>query len=149
MRRGCANDGDVAEEEGDVQIIRTLVYIGTPENPQFTGPQEPDVLAKHIAKSRGPSGSNTEYLLNLETALLELSPESGDEHVQDLARRVREVTAAAAGGETDHANEQSTVDSVTKDIEGPERKLGFDDVSEHGTIEHGTEETGEKESSTH
>lgn len=36
--------------------IRTLVYIGTPENPQFTGPQDPQALAEHIYRSEGPSG---------------------------------------------------------------------------------------------
>ncbi|GKT89710.1 chaC-like protein [Colletotrichum tofieldiae] len=47
--------------------IRTLVYIGTPDNDQFA-------LAGHIRKSRGPSGLNIDYLLGLEKALDELSP---------------------------------------------------------------------------
>lgn len=69
--------------------IRTLAYIGTPDNEQFVGPQDPQVLARHILASRGPSGPNNEYLYNLDTALNELSPESGDVHVADLAGRVR------------------------------------------------------------
>lgn len=69
--------------------IRTLVYIGTPDNAQFVGPQDPQQLAEHIFRSRGPSGWNKDYLLGLDVALEELSPESGDEHVADLARRVR------------------------------------------------------------
>lgn len=71
--------------------IRTLVYIGTPENEQFMGPQDPQKLADHIYRSEGPSGLNKEYLWNLEIALDELSPESGDEHVKDLAERVRKI----------------------------------------------------------
>jgi cation transport regulator ChaC len=69
--------------------IRTLVYIGTPDNDQFVGPQDPQALAEHIARSRGPSGPNTDYLLSLESALDELSRDSGDDHVTDLANRVR------------------------------------------------------------
>jgi cation transport protein ChaC len=33
--------------------INCLVYIGTPENPQFVGPQDPQALAEHISKSTG------------------------------------------------------------------------------------------------
>jgi cation transport protein ChaC len=71
--------------------IRTLVYIGTPDNEQFVGPQDPQVLAEHIYKSVGPSGPNIDYLLSLEIALGSLSPESGDGHVKDLANRIRKI----------------------------------------------------------
>ncbi|KAL2756912.1 hypothetical protein ACRALDRAFT_1062585 [Sodiomyces alcalophilus JCM 7366] len=78
----------------DGATIQTLVYIGTPDNDQFTGPQEPQALAAHIHKSVGPSGRNIDYLFNLNQALEELSPESGDEHIRDLAQRVRAIIAA-------------------------------------------------------
>lgn len=71
--------------------IRTLVYIGTPDNDQFMGVQEPQALAEHIYKSQGPSGLNKDYLYNLDIALDSLSPESGDGHIKDLATRVRRV----------------------------------------------------------
>ncbi|KAI9680048.1 MAG: hypothetical protein M1817_005064 [Caeruleum heppii] len=71
--------------------LRTLVYIGTPENPQFVGPQDPQRLAEHIWKSRGPSGDNKEYLLMMDTALQTLCPESKDDHISDLAARVRRL----------------------------------------------------------
>ncbi|EEY19982.1 conserved hypothetical protein [Verticillium alfalfae VaMs.102] len=74
--------------------IRTLVYIGTPDNDQFTGPQDPQALAAHIRRSVGPSGLNTDYLFNLDQALDELSPDSGDDHIRDLTRRVRAIIAA-------------------------------------------------------
>jgi cation transport regulator ChaC len=73
--------------------IRTLVYIGTPDNDQFVGPQDPQKLAEHIYRSSGPSGPNRDYLWGLEAALDELSPESGDEHVTDLSNRLRAVAA--------------------------------------------------------
>lgn len=83
---------DASSAEG-VRIPDCLVYIGLPDNPQFLGPQDPQKLAEHIVKSRGPSGENRDYLFQLEAALDGLSEESGDEHVSDLARRAREVEA--------------------------------------------------------
>ncbi|KAK7740028.1 hypothetical protein SLS62_011144 [Diatrype stigma] len=79
--------------------IRTLVYIGTPDNPQFVGPREgPQALAEIIYQSEGPSGLNRDYLFGLERALDELSPESGDAHVTDLSNRVRAIEARAGSG---------------------------------------------------
>ena len=69
--------------------IRCMVYIGMPDNPQFLGALDPQAVALKINESRGPSGENREYLLNLEQALISLSPRSHDEHISDLARRVR------------------------------------------------------------
>jgi glutathione-specific gamma-glutamylcyclotransferase len=69
------------------------VYIGLPNNPQFLGPQDPQELAEHILKSKGPSGENKEYLYMLRNALDDLSPESGDGHVSDLAQRTAELEA--------------------------------------------------------
>ena len=77
----------------DLPSIKCLVYIGLPDNPQFMGPQDPQALAVHISRSRGPSGENVEYLFMLEQALKDLEKESGDEHVQDLADRVRTIQA--------------------------------------------------------
>lgn len=79
---------------GVVDAIECLVYIGLPDNPQFLGPQDPQALAEKIVRSRGPSGENVEYLLELERALDALSPESCDEHISDLARRCREILAS-------------------------------------------------------
>lgn len=77
--------------------IQTLVYIGTPENDQFVGPQPPQQLAEHIHRSIGPSGPNKDYLLSLEEALDSLSAESGDGHVKDLATRVRRLEKDVSG----------------------------------------------------
>ncbi|KAF2723250.1 ChaC-like protein [Polychaeton citri CBS 116435] len=75
------------------EIPNCLVYIGLPDNPQFLGPQDPQALAEHIVKSRGPSGENKDYLYQLEVALDELSKESHDDHIKDLAGRCRAVEA--------------------------------------------------------
>lgn len=87
--------------------IKCLVYIGLPENPQFVGPQDPQKLAEHIVRSRGPSGENTEYVYMLEEALEQLRKDTGtegeiDEHVVDLARRVREAERKLKGGQSDN-----------------------------------------------
>lgn len=62
------------------------------------GVQEPDQLAKHIWRSKGPSGENSEYLFMLEVALEGLGKESGDNHVKDLAGRVRALAAGDLTG---------------------------------------------------
>ncbi|KID90207.1 ChaC-like protein [Metarhizium guizhouense ARSEF 977] len=77
--------------------METLVYIGTPDNEQFVGPQDPQKLAQHILNSKGPSGLNRDYLYGLDTALNELSPDSGDYHVSDLAQRVRALEHSVNG----------------------------------------------------
>ena len=75
--------------------VPCLVYIGLPDNPQFIGPQDPQILAEHIATHSGPSGENRDYLYSLDQALQELSEESRDEHVHDLARRCRIIEASS------------------------------------------------------
>ncbi|EXV02968.1 ChaC-like family protein [Metarhizium robertsii] len=77
--------------------METLVYIGTPDNEQFVGPQDPQKLAQHILNSKGPSGLNRDYLYGLDTALNELSPDSEDYHVSDLAQRVRALEHSVNG----------------------------------------------------
>jgi cation transport regulator ChaC len=75
--------------ESSKSTTECLVYIGMPDNPQFLGALSQQAVAERINQSIGPSGENREYLLQLEAALLQLSPSSRDEHVSDLARRVR------------------------------------------------------------
>ena len=77
--------------EPTTPMINCLVYIGMPDNPNFLGALPPQEVAEKINMSIGPSGENREYLLQLEAALLDLSPASGDEHVSDLAQRVRKL----------------------------------------------------------
>lgn len=89
-------------EQPTPEPIRTLVYIGTPTNDQFTGPQDVQALAAHIHRSVGPSGPNRDYLLSLDEALRGVisSSSSGsggeDEHITDLSRRVRALIAEHA-----------------------------------------------------
>ncbi|KZF26154.1 cation transport regulator-like protein 2 [Xylona heveae TC161] len=84
----------------EIPTIRCMVYIGLPNNPQFVGSQDPERLAEHILRSKGPSGENKEYLLMLERALEELAIDSGDEHILDLATRLRKLEAQCTPGVT-------------------------------------------------
>lgn len=103
--------------------IKTLVYIGTPDNEQFVGPQNPQQLAEHIFRSQGPSGLNTDYLLNLDTALNDLTPESGDVHIHDLAKRVRALQkeSGQAGAPLNPTSTQFTHESSTTEAEELEK----------------------------
>jgi len=103
-------------------MIQTLLYIGTPDNDQFMGPQDPAALAEHIYKSVGPSGPNKDYLLSLETALDSLSPESGDGHVKDLATRVRKLEDKANLG----GNQTMNGEAVSAEL----KKVGSTDEQE-------------------
>ena len=64
-----------------------------PDNPQFLGVLSPQDIAKTINESIGPSGENREYLLHLQDALERLRPHGHDEHIADLARRVRALAS--------------------------------------------------------
>lgn len=71
------------------KIDEALLYIGTAASAEFI-PDEPlTQTAETIASSQGPSGSNAEYLLNLEEALR--SAGQSDAHVFELAAHVRRL----------------------------------------------------------
>ena len=63
-----------------------LAYIATAENSAFLGPAPAAEIARHIAASSGPSGSNRDYLLQLAAALRELGAD--DPHVFDIERHL-------------------------------------------------------------
>jgi cation transport protein ChaC len=63
-----------------------LVYIATHENAAFLGPASERAIAQQIAQSRGPSGPNSEYLLELAKALRELGKD--DPHVFEIERQL-------------------------------------------------------------
>jgi glutathione-specific gamma-glutamylcyclotransferase len=61
-----------------------LVYIATPDNPEYAGPATLERIAAQIRRSRGPSGPNIEYALRLADALRHMNAE--DPHVFALER---------------------------------------------------------------
>jgi cation transport protein ChaC len=59
--------------------VAGLVYLATPDNPNYLGPAPLDAIAEQVRASRGPSGGNVEYVESLARALREMGAE--DEHV--------------------------------------------------------------------
>lgn len=68
--------------------IEGVTYIATADNEAFLGPASTEI-ARHIVASRGPSGTNVDYLFGLVDALHELGEE--DDHVVELAERCRVI----------------------------------------------------------
>ena len=67
-------------EEGETEDrVEGVVYIAAENNAAFLGEAEVEDIARQIAQSHGPSGSNMDYLLRLASALRELN--ALDEHV--------------------------------------------------------------------
>ena len=69
-----------------------LVYIATHENAAWLGPATEAEIARQIATSRGPSGLNSEYLLELARALRALGKD--DAHVFEIERHLLELAGA-------------------------------------------------------
>jgi cation transport regulator ChaC len=75
----------------DGSSVEGLVYIATHENAAYLGPASEREIARQIAKSRGPSGPNSEYLLELAKALRQLG--KSDPHVFEIERHLAEFLA--------------------------------------------------------
>ena len=66
--------------------VTGLVYLATPDNPNYLGPAPLDAIAEQVRASSGPSGGNVEYVESLARALREMG--ARDEHVFALAELV-------------------------------------------------------------
>ena len=62
--------------------VNGQVYVADENNPAFLGAAPLEQLARQIAASHGPSGSNRDYVLQLAAALRELGDD--DAHVHEL-----------------------------------------------------------------
>ncbi|WP_437760286.1 gamma-glutamylcyclotransferase [Sorangium sp. So ce1389] len=89
--------GEVARAEGAVRTA--IVYMATPDNPDYLGAAPLAAIAAQVLASRGPSGSNVEYVLRLAEALAAM--DADDEHVTELARLVRASEQALSARPTD------------------------------------------------
>jgi cation transport regulator ChaC len=76
---------EVVHEHGAVADV--LVYLATPDNPNWLGEATLERIAEQILRSVGPSGANVEYLLQLADALTDMG--ASDSHVDALAQLVR------------------------------------------------------------
>ena len=76
----------------DGRRAQGMVYIADASNPAYLGPAPEAAIARHIAASAGPSGSNREYLLHLADALRELGED--DPHVFAIERHLLALIGA-------------------------------------------------------
>ncbi|BFI17154.1 glutathione-specific gamma-glutamylcyclotransferase [Marchantia polymorpha subsp. ruderalis] len=81
-------------------ITGVLTYIATSNcaNLCYLGPAPLEDMASQIATSHGPSGTNAEYLFNLEDALLKMGVECLDDVTRQLSSEVRKMQKAKSGG---------------------------------------------------
>ena len=75
--------------ERDAVIESALMYVATPQNPQFAGDASIEAIARQVIQSEGPSGHNIEYVLELADALAEIGAD--DPHVFAVADEVRRL----------------------------------------------------------
>lgn len=52
-----------------VATVRAHLYLATPANPYYVGPEALDATAAVVRRSHGPSGTNVDYVLELARAL--------------------------------------------------------------------------------
>ena len=79
---------DILFEDGST--LQGQVYIAAADNAAFLGAASELEIARHIAQATGPSGPNSEYLLQLAVALRELG--KADPHVFAIERHLVELT---------------------------------------------------------
>jgi cation transport protein ChaC len=70
-----------------VETVAGLLYVATPANPYFIGPEPLEVTADVVRRSRGPSGSNVDYVLELDRTLTAMG--AADPDVSALAAHLR------------------------------------------------------------
>lgn len=70
------------------ETVRALTYIALPDNPYYLGPDDDAAMLAQIETSRGPSGSNREYVERLASVLAEIG--ASDPHIFELQRRLAE-----------------------------------------------------------
>ncbi|MYN07665.1 gamma-glutamylcyclotransferase [Pseudoduganella aquatica] len=76
--------------EGDA--AEGVVYVAREDNEAFLGEASEEEIARHIARSAGPSGPNSDYLTHLALALRELGKH--DAHVFAIEQYLVELIAS-------------------------------------------------------
>jgi cation transport regulator ChaC len=67
--------------------VAALVYLATPDNPNYLGPDPLESIAAQVVGAHGPSGANQDYVERLAAELRALGVvEDDDAHVFELAR---------------------------------------------------------------
>ncbi|HTD06577.1 gamma-glutamylcyclotransferase [Undibacterium sp.] len=82
---------DIIFEDGG--SVEGLVYIATADNAAYLGPASEQDIARQIANAAGPSGRNSDYLLELAAALRALDKE--DAHVFEIEQHLTQLSRHA------------------------------------------------------
>jgi cation transport protein ChaC len=85
---------------GGGESAEGLVYIATEDNAAYLGHAPEDAIARHVAASQGPSGSNRDYVLRLAEALRAMG--ENDPHVFAIERHLRQLERADTPASTGH-----------------------------------------------
>ncbi|KAI3641267.1 hypothetical protein MIR68_000739 [Amoeboaphelidium protococcarum] len=83
--------------DSDECLQEVLVYIGTSQNEAFVGHTPVADLARHILNSKGPSGYNLEYLLELHHSHGRLYPLVADHHLDALVEEIQRLIQQGHG----------------------------------------------------
>ncbi len=95
---------DTSDHSSTMQVI---VYIATETNPSYLGPAVTGVMAQHILKSRGLSGCNVEYAMELAKAMREIAPHVHDNHLFELEAEIKLLLQQRKLEQTDGNNTMS------------------------------------------
>ncbi|GJQ71527.1 hypothetical protein Trydic_g11235 [Trypoxylus dichotomus] len=67
------------------------LYVGAEDNALYAGEADLESIARQILNSKGPSGSNMEYLCALAKSMRAIAPDVCDEHLFGLEAKVLEL----------------------------------------------------------
>lgn len=73
--------------------VQALLYIATVDNPLYLGPASPEEIGTRIAVSRGKTGHNLEYLLQLAEFMRRSCPHVEDHHLFSVEAAALSVVA--------------------------------------------------------
>ena len=93
-RHGVDFYADTSDDQHALQGV--CVYVAESEDPNYLGPASLSEIAQQIFRAKGPSGPNTEYLIELAEGLRAIGV--SDEHVFSLEQQVRLLETAVRSG---------------------------------------------------
>ena len=69
--------------------VKGMVYIATPENPNYLGPETTKRIAAQVVETTGSSGPNYEYVFRLAEVLRDIG--AHDPHVFEIESLIKEI----------------------------------------------------------
>jgi len=76
-------------ETGELGTLEAITYIAHENNVAWLGDAPSETIAKQISESKGPSGSNSDYVMSLHDALL--ADNIHDAHIKEIVDLVRKT----------------------------------------------------------